>query len=192
MKIKKEGLIISKRILAISGGNVSLSKKKKVPIVGILWRNSILEKCFVKYSSTDPKPSEITAVISDLAEEKYFREKQIKLVLIFNSILAGLGIIDLRVLEERWKTPFIFITEKKPDKEKIRNLIRELNYSEEFISVLNKNPTDWEPLEETRLYLLSIGISKTEAKKTIRELQSVGHLPEPIRIADLFAKAIPL
>ena len=191
MRIEKEGLVITKRILSISGGNVSLSDKKSVPIVGILWRDSILEKCFVKYTATDPAPSEITAVISTLVDEKYFKEKQVKLVFIFNSILAGLGILNLQALEETWKTPFVVITEKEPDEEKISHLIKELNYSEEFTTVLTKNPKNWVQLEGTRLYLLCIGIDSLEAEKTIHELQRVGHLPEPLRIADLIAKAIP-
>ncbi len=182
---------IYSRILAISGGTVSLSEKKKVPIVGVLWRNSIIEKCFIKFSPTDPKPSEITENVLSLLEEKYFIEKQVKLVFIFNNILAGLGILDINILQEKWKTPIIIITEKEPNEEKILNLLNELHYSGEYSEAFKKNPKNWEQLDGTRLFFLGIGLEKKYTIKRIQEFQRVGHLPEPLRIADLIAKAIP-
>lgn len=182
---------ISKRILAISGGKVSLSEKKNVPIVGILWRDYVIEKCFIEFTPTDPKPSEITKNLLSLLEDQYFIEKQIKMVFIFNNILAGLGILDLNAIKEKWEVPLIIITEKEPNEDKIRNLISELHYSDEYTKVFKNNPNNWEQLNGTRLYFLAIGIDKVQTVKNIQELQKVGHLPEPLRIADLIAKAIP-
>lgn len=110
---------------------------------------------------------------------------------IFNNILAGLGILDLNSIKEKWKTPIIIMTEKEPNQEKILNLINDLQYSEDYAKILKKNPKNWKQLNGTRLFYLAIGIENTEVVKRVQELQEVGHLPEPLRIADLIAKAIP-
>ena len=178
------------RILAISGGSVSFKERKKVPIVGILWREIVFEKCFIKYSETDPKPQEITEKLLALVDEKYFTEKQVKVVLLFNTIFAGLGIVDLHRLQNTWNAPIIVVSDKEPDTDKVLQLIQDLKYSNEYITTLQKNPSNWIHLEDTRLYTLTMSLSEGEMKNIIKELQTVGHLPEPLRIADIIAKAI--
>lgn len=184
-------IVIYRRILAISGGSVSLKKRLQVPIVGVLWRDTILEKCFVNYSETDPEPNIITEIIEHLTEEHYFTNKEIKLVLLFNSIMAGLGIIDLLTLEKKWNTPIIVVSEKEPDKTKILELIKSLNHSKEAKEIFENNPTNWSNVDNTRLFMLPIGIEKNKAHEIIANYQLVGAIPEPLRIADIIAKAIP-
>ena len=178
------------RILAVSGGSVSLKEKKKVPIVGVLWRETVFEKCFITYSETDPKPQEITKKLINLVDEKYFTEKQVKVVFLFNNIFAGLGIIDLHRLQNTWNAPIIVVSDKEPDTDKVLKLIQDLKYSSEYITILQQNPKNWIHLQDTRLYVLTMSISESEMKQLIKDLQIVGHLPEPLRIADIIAKAI--
>lgn len=183
--------VIYRRILAISGGKVSLKKRLQVPIVGVLWRETILEKCFVNYSETDPEPDVITNIIEYLVEDHYFTNKEIKVVLLFNNIMAGLGIIDLLTLEKKWNIPIIVLSEKEPDKTKILELINSLNHPKDAKKIFENNPTNWTNVDKTRLFMLPIGIEKDKAYEIIVNLQVVGDIPEPLRIADIIAKAIP-
>ena len=169
---------------------VSFTKRNQVPLVGILWHDNILEKCFVTYSEVDPKPEEITQTIEHIVEEHYFISKEIKLVLIFNNILAGMGILNLPILEKRWNTPIIIISEKMPDNTKILDVIKNLEHFNHYKETLKLNPTDWIQIEDSRLFMLPIGITEHEAKKIITSLQVTGDLPEPLRVADVIAKAI--
>ena len=63
-----------------------------------------------------------------------------KLIFIFNSILAGLGILDLHEIQQKWNVPIIIVSETQPNYEKIIKLIRDLHYEDELISVHNKKP----------------------------------------------------
>ena len=125
-----------------------------------------------------------------LLDEKYFTEKQIKLVLLFNNIMAGLGILDLTVLSEQWKIPIIILSEKKPVKEDIMKLLKNLHFTDDYSTILMKNPDTWIQLENSRLYGLLLNIANEEANEVINNLKLTGDLPEPLRIADLVAKAI--
>ena len=177
-------------MLAISGGKVSFKDRLRVPIVGVIWRDTIFEKCFVSYSETDPKPDNITSILKNIVEDTYFKEKQIKLVLLFNSILAGLGILDLHSLEKTWNVPILVITEEKPDIIKIEKLLQKLHCEDTYYTVLRKNPAHWIKQVGTRVNFLAIGLNETDALAIIKNLQMVGDIPEPLRIADIIAKAI--
>lgn len=181
---------IYQRLLAIAGGSVSLHDKNKVPIVGIIWRQNILEKCFVTYSEVDPTPEKLSNIVINLLEKHYFVEKQIKSVLILNSIMAGLGILDLDQLKSAWQVPLIIISEKYPDNQKILSLIKNLQYDSEYEKVLLKNPQKWFNIQNSKLFFCCIGTESKKAENLISELQTVGQLPEPLRIASLVAKAI--
>ena len=105
--------------------------------------------------------------------------------------MAGLGILNLPALQSYWNVPIIIITETKPDKNKIESLIKELNCDKEYSEVLQKNPENWVKIGTTRLYGQGIGLSEQEMINEIKKLQTVGDMPEPLRIADIVAKAIP-
>jgi endonuclease V-like protein UPF0215 family len=93
-------------------------------------------------------------------------------------------------LKNTWKTPILVITEKEPDEENILTLINKLNYDNEYSSVLKNNPKHWIKIDNSRIYALGIDLTETDLKKVIKKMQTVGHIPEPVRIADIFAKAI--
>ncbi len=142
------------------------------------------------YSETDPKPDTITKIIGQIVGEEYFTTKEIKLVLIYNSVLAGMGILNLESLKKIWKVPIIIISEKKPDNQKILAVIENLAQSEEYKQVLEQNPDNWIHMENTRLFMLTLGINEKDAVQLITKFQISGDLPEPLRVADIIAKAI--
>ena len=121
---------------------------------------------------------------------KFFTTKEVKLVYIFNSVLAGLGILNLPALHDYWGTPIIVITEDIPDRERINLLIKELKYGYEYSEALQNNPENWSKVGMTRLYAQAIGLSEKEMMNEVEKLQLVGDLPEPLRMVDIIAKAI--
>ena len=145
---------------------------------------------FLSYSDTDPSPNVITETVSSLLEKTYFTEKKVKLVLFFNNILAGLGILDLQKLQNLWDVPMIFISENEPHNDKIIQLIKDLKYDEQYSNVLKKNPSNWIKIYHTRLYGLAINISNKDMIEVIQNLQLAGDIPEPLRIADMIAKTV--
>ena len=125
-----------------------------------------------------------------MLSKQYFTEKQIKTDFILNSIMAGLGVIDLTRLHKEWQVPLIIISQKEPNNQNILNLFKKMSFDQEYEQTLLKNPHIWFNLSENRLFYCCVEINEQQSEKYIQDLQLVGQIPEPLRIANLIAKAI--
>ena len=181
------------RFLAICGGRVTFGQTEKVPIVGVIWRNPLIDKVYVDYITVDSPPDLITRTIIQLVDPMIIAHNHIKVSFFFNTILAGLSIINIEKLYNTWKIPLIFITEKEPEKKSIEHLVEKVEkpHKKEILQVLEENPNDWQKINGTRLFLLAVGIEPKYAIAITRKFQILGHIPEPLRLAKLIASSIP-
>ena len=180
------------RILAICGGKVTFTEGEKTPIVAVLWRNPYIDKFYIEYTQIDSPPSNITSLLTEFIDINLFSDHHIKFVIFFNTILAGLSLIDINKLYISWKVPLIFISEKKPENEKILEIAKTKNYFNEFSSVLRSNPNNWFEFPNTNLFVLPVGIEKIECIHIIQKTQLIGNIPEPLRISKLVATSLPI
>ncbi|MHA2362912.1 MAG: endonuclease dU [Candidatus Hodarchaeales archaeon] len=177
------------RILSIASGKVFLTNNKPVPIVGVLFQKLSIEHLFIKYIEVDP--IDLTNYIIELVPVK-FLTNQIKLVFLSNTIMAGLGVVDLNKLHSYLQIPIIVLVDKKPCLKTLEEPLRNLNDGIIRKKILQANPTDWVrvPASE-KLRLMSIGIDLKKALQLIKEFQKFGNVPEPLRIAILVARSLP-
>ena len=122
---------------------------------------------------------------------KKMKRTDINLIMILGSILSSYNIINLHALYDSLAVPIISVSLKSP-----KNL--EMNFK-------NKFPTSWQ--RKTKVYsqngkALKIttktghfvyvnvaGLSTFDTKKVLNKFLLQGSIPEPIRIAKLFARA---
>lgn len=178
------------RVLAFASGKTSLTKQHKVPIVGAIFQSTSIEHLFVHYVIVDPE--DITTSLINMIPTKFIHTKQIKLVFISNSILAGLGVINLNLLYEKFQSPLIVIANKQPLLDSIEKAFNHIPDGKERLDLLKKNPTNWFNIPETNLWTLSLGMSSENSTKVIQQFHEIGNYPEQLRIAILIARSLPI
>lgn len=177
------------RILCFASGITSLTDRKPVAIIGAIFQTQSLEHLFVKYVPVDPV--DLTRSLIEMVPEKFLLSSQIKLILISNTIMAGLGIIKLSKLQSTFQTSIIVITNKKPDIESLEKALKHIEDGEQRKSMLESNPKTWIQVPDSRLWALNVDITSDSMLKLISHLQRHGNYPEPLRIANIIARSLP-
>ena len=119
------------------------------------------------------------------------KRSDINLIMILGSILSSYNIIDLNTLKNSLDVPVISISLKSP-----KNL--ESNFKKKFpdkwekkIKIYIKNGEVMKISTKTgySVYVNAVGLSLFDIKVALNKFLLQGSIPEPIRIAKLFARA---
>ena len=122
---------------------------------------------------------------------KKMKRTDINLIMILGSILSSYNIINLHALYDSLAVPIISVSLKSP-----KNL--ELNFKNKFpdtwkqkIKIYIQNGEVLKISTKTGyvVYVNVAGLSTPDTKKVINKFLLQGSIPEPIRIAKLFARA---
>lgn len=100
--------------------------------------------------------------------------------------LAGLGIVDVRVLSEALGVPVLVVTRRPPDNARLRQALEAAGLLDRF-AIAERSP------EATRtadgIHLAHAGCTRAEALALLEASRGKAKLPEPLRIAHLIATA---
>ena len=119
------------------------------------------------------------------------KRSDINLIMILGSILSSYNIVDLNTLKNSLDVPVISISLKSP-----KNL--ESNFKKKFpdkwekkIKIYIKNGEVMKISTKTgySVYVNAVGLSLFDIKVALNKFLLQGSIPEPIRIAKLFARA---
>jgi uncharacterized protein len=105
---------------------------------------------------------------------------------------GGFNLVDLDALAERCGLPVVTVTRDEPDLPAMKDaLARHLPSRPELARLLTAHPLFPLPLRPRPLWVAAVGISREEAELLLRKSLVRGSFPEPLRLAHLFASAIP-
>ena len=160
-------------------------------VVGLVVRgSSYLEAAYMGLVEVDG--TNVTDVIAGLVDVSKQRD-QLKAMFLDGLTFAGFNVVDIEALHEATGIPVITVVDKTPS-------------GEDILTALKARFKDW----ETRWRLLSApalhrfelpdgaaltchlaGIGEAEARELVQQTTVRGHIPEPLRMADLIASALP-
>ncbi|NPA86261.1 MAG: DUF99 family protein [bacterium] len=176
------------RVLAVDD-SPHKENEKSTWLVGVVYRG--------KESFDGLKISTITVDGLDATEkiaELYFSfsRNDIRVVLLDGITYAGFNIVDLPALHEKIGLPIIAFVDHLPSKQRM-------------LAALQKHFADWQErwrrieaagklypmrIGQAVRYFQCAGISPREAKLLLRKIILYGAIPEPLRVANLIARAI--
>ncbi len=174
------------RVLGIDDGKHVFRSKTQAPIVGVVFRGGLWLDG-VMSTSVMVDGFDATENVSDmiLSSPHY---KQLRVIMLSGVTYAGFNIIDLVALNEATKLPVIAITRDKPNLEKIRTALGNLEQPEERFNTLLRAGEIVSVLgKENKIFMQTAGIYCEDAQKIVALTSTRSSIPEPLRVAHLIA-----
>ncbi|MEM2739674.1 MAG: DUF99 family protein [Candidatus Bathyarchaeia archaeon] len=115
-------------------------------------------------------------------------------ILLHGAPYGGFNIVDVGKLYSELRSPIISVISSKPDEDAVLEALKKhfddwiirSNLLEKFKPIV---PID---LKGFTVYISCYGIDLDHAVDILRELTAIGKLPEPLRVAKLIARSLPI
>lgn len=174
------------RVLGVDDGYFP-ERRGRAPLLGILMRGTLVEG--VLYREIQIDGTDVTEKLVDMvARSKY--GGQAKAVMTSGTVFAGTNVLDMNAFFEEAGVPVIAVMRRPPSSSFLRAMERSPN-ADFILSVIRRNPPPV-PLKTKRgvLYVSFVGIGASDVKRVVEDYQIYSLLPEPVRLAHLFASAV--
>lgn len=138
--------------------------------------------------------SDSTSSIIELFQK--LKRNDINIILLSGSVLSLYNIVDVESLSKELGKPVVALTFKKSQSDLTRNIRAkfEEKEAETKIKLLRKLglPKQLKLKTGYRIFVRAEGISDDETRKILDKFTLQGAIPEPVRVARLFAKTLAL
>lgn len=181
------------RVLGVDDGKFLPHCQGEVAVIGVVFRGGFW---------IDGVMSTIVSVDGFDATSKMVKMikssphcNQLKAIFLGGVTFGGFNVVDIKELNEQTNIPVIAITKKKPQMTKIESALKNLSgFEKRWGSILNAGefyPVRAKSGKQT-LYIQVAGISKEMGQEVISLTSTTANIPEPLRVAHLFASGINL
>lgn len=178
------------KIIGLACASFNREKDKNVPIIGAIYRGSLLLEGVLK-SQVTVDGDDATDKIADMILQSS-HQQQLKLIMTRGVTIAGFNYIDLEQLYKKSGLPIISVVDREPNMEKISKALRNLLDGEKKLAIIKRNglPRAYISAENNEpIYAQFIGLKHEEISQLLKDVTLVGRIPEPIRVARLIAIA---
>ncbi len=178
------------KIIGLACASFNREKDKNVPIIGAIYRGSLLLEGVLK-SQVTVDGDDATDNIADMILQSSHHQ-QLKLIMTRGVTIAGFNYIDLEQLHKKTDLPIISVVDREPNMEKISKALRKLPDGEKKLAVIKRNglPQAYISAENNEpIYAQFISIKHEAISQLLKDVTLVGRIPEPIRVARLIAIA---
>lgn len=132
-----------------------------------------------------------TDVIMALVKGSPHREAT-QAVMLDGITVGGFNVVDLDRLHEACGLPVITVTRRRPDLAAMESaMTRHVPEAADLRRLLRAHPLVPFPRDPQPLWVSCVGATEGEARALLRKSFVRGSFPEPLRLAHLFASAIP-
>ncbi|MFX1565287.1 MAG: DUF99 family protein [Promethearchaeota archaeon] len=186
-KIKREI-----RILGVDDARFIRGQDDWTRLVGVIFRGGdYLEGCVQIPIRVDGKDvtSQLTNMIT--ASPHY---GQLRLVMTRDTIFGGVNVLNLRELFEGTNLPVIAVSDSKPNMQQVKKALQQIDpsgWEERFSSLEASGPIREVVSRPGRgpVYMQWQGLPFDQAVEVIQNTATRSRIPEPIRVAHLFASS---
>lgn len=178
------------RIIAWDDGPFEFKGKGDALLVGVVFRGASFLDGLLK-TEIEIDGLDATEKISSAINKSKF--KDLRVIMLDGITFAGFNTVDIKELFEKTKLPVIVVMRKKPDFEKFKNGLKNMeNAKKRLKAVKNAGEICWVRLNGKRICFQCFGLKKHEAKEIIKLTAKHGAVPEPLRVAHIIATGIIL
>lgn len=179
---------IHARILGIDDSEFC-SNDDKVKIAGVLARIPFYIEA-VMISEADVDGTDINTVLKDMILRSRYKE-QINLILLDGITFGGFNIVDISDLNRTLNIPIATVTRRRPSMNAIKTALKKHfnDWEKRYSCIQSARPKRFRIGSHT-MYCRGEGISDDELSFALERTTIHGAIPEPLRVAHLFASAI--
>jgi len=172
-------------VLGIDDGPFTKPQSKKVPIVGVMMEGaSLVEAIFINAFPVDG--DDVTSFLADWIIGMRHRPS-LQAVVLGGITIAGLGVIDITEMADRLALPVISVTRKDTTKSDLHYALVTAGLTDRLL-ILDRSPASRR--SGKGIYLSCAGIEVDEAERVVLATLHKALVPEPLRLAHLFATAM--
>lgn len=172
-------------VFGIDDGPFDKRSDAEVPIVGVMMEGADLVEAVA--TTTFPADGADSArFLSDWVAELRFASA-LHAVVLGGVTLAGLAVVDVRLLAERAGIPVIVVNRRDPRNESLGEALRAAGLADR-LAILEATPAAW-PVEPG-LFAAHAGTTREKAARILAAVRGKSQLPEPLRLAHLIGSAI--
>jgi endonuclease V-like protein UPF0215 family len=177
------------RILGIDDGKFVPHTKGTVIVVGVVFRGGLwLEG--VMHTTVEIDGLNATEQLATMINDSP-HHRQLRLVMLNGITLAGFNLVNIKKLHLATALPILALTRDKPNLEAIRSALTHLSQMEERWDIVEAAGEIHEFINKgVNLYMVTAGISLTDAKKIVGLVSTRSSFPEPLRVAHLVASGV--
>jgi endonuclease V-like protein UPF0215 family len=178
------------RVLAVDDGPFRFGDVASL-LVGLVVRGrGYLEAVLSDRVSVDRLDA--TEVVEGLVE-RCRQRPQLKAVMLDGLTLAGFNVVDIEALHTSTGVPVVTVVDKVPDHGSIERALRGRfpDWKERFRLITGPETLEVGLPDGGVLTCHVAGMEEAEVRELLRVTTLRGHLPEPLRMADLVASGLP-
>ena len=180
------------RVLGVDDARFRRGHDKWTRLVGVVMRGGQwIEGCLQVPIRVDG--DDATTQLSRMIRESS-HYGQLRVIMTFDTIFGGVNVLDLPVLTETTHLPVIAVSDTKPDMTRVADAFRRLcpdRWQEKLALLERCGPI--KSIESRRkrvpVYLQWAGLPFEQAVELVQKTATRSRIPEPIRVAHLFAKS---
>jgi len=174
------------RVIGIDDTPFGKKKNEDVLVIGSIYRGGdYMDGLITTYIKKDGNDS-TKKLISMITGSKFYR--QLKAIFLDGIALGGFNIIDINELSEKTQLPVITIIRKKPDKDEIRKILKDIGM-EEKIMIINKFPK----IEKIdKIYVQRVNISLDDTIRLLKICITNSDIPECVRMSHIIGSGVIL
>jgi hypothetical protein len=117
--------------------------------------------------------------------------RQLRLIMLNGITFAGFNIVDIKKLALATELPVVALTDEKPDLASIHNALKNLPKTEErWKTVVEAGEIHEVTCRGKKLFMVIAGVSLSDAQKIVELTSTRSCIPEPLRVAHLFASGV--
>ncbi|MDA8021062.1 MAG: DUF99 family protein [Thermoanaerobaculia bacterium] len=171
-------------VIGFDDGPFDRDSVSSVAVVGAVYAGTRFDGALVGAVAKDG--DDATERLAELIERSRFRD-HLQLVMMEGIALGGFNVVDIHELSERLELPVLVLCRRQPDLGAIRSAL---------LSRVPTGDSKWRRIEAAgpmepvgNVWLQRAGLSREAAAAVVERFAVHGHMPEPVRVAHLLARA---
>lgn len=138
------------------------------------------------WDQVEPDGFDATDVLAARVESSKFHD-QLHAIFLDGIALGGFNVVDVPTLSERLDLPVLTVIRRRPDWTAIEAALNNVARPEEKLAAMKRAG---EVHQGDHIFFQTFALSPEPARKLLRRTTREGHIPEPIRLAHLIARAV--
>ena len=177
------------KIIGWDDGPFRIGETRYAPLVGVITRGGDGVDGIIK-TEIEVDGLSGTDLIAKAVEESKHRE-ELRLILLDGITFGGFNVVDINRLAEKTGIPVLAVTRNKVDRTSFKDALKNLpNFDQRWEAVKHAGKVKSFRTEGKLVFYQTGSLSSEEAETAIRLSSTYSTLPEPIRLADMIARAL--
>lgn len=177
------------KIVGWDDGSFRLDQEESVPLIGVIMSGGIRVEGILK-REIEVDGLGVTEELTTAINNSKHRE-ELSLIALAGITFAGLNVADIGKLAQNTGLPVMAVTRKEPDLDAFKKALENLTeFEQRWASVQNAGEIYEYSSREHQIYYQTASLSAEQAERVLQVTSRTSILPEPLRQADMIAKAI--